>query len=160
MSMLSLVFEAMVAVVLVFAATLCWRLDRRLTALKSGQDGVRQAVAELAAATARAEAGVRDLRAASQEAGRDLERRIAVARETADELALLSGEGGRRTRDSAAEHDAETTQARARKRAPVDADDQPPPRRRAPRRPQDGAELVRESAAEAAEMLARLRGVR
>ena len=68
--------------------------------------------------------------------------------------------GGRVRQSNRGAELAATAQARSRKRTVVEDEDQPPPRRRAPRRPQDGAELVRESAAEAAEMLARLRGVR
>jgi hypothetical protein len=139
MSMTSLIFEATVAIVLVFAASLCWRLDRRLTALKNGQDGVRAAVLELGQATARAQASVADLRGVSEDAGRDLERRIATARALADELGLLtdrSGPGGR-----AARRDAETEDAR--------------PRARTRRRP-----VVEVGDPEADRLLERLKGVR
>jgi hypothetical protein len=140
MSLASLIFEATVAVVLVFAASLCWRLDRRLTALKSGQDGVRAAVTELAQATARAQASVAGLRAVSEDAGRDLERRIATARALADELGLLADRGG----------------AGARQAARRDADpDDPRPRARTPRRP-----VVEVDDPEADRLLERLKGVR
>jgi hypothetical protein len=68
-----------------------WRLDRKLQALRSGQDGVLAAAAELAQATAQAEAAVRALRATAQESGRDLQARINDARATADRLGLGAG---------------------------------------------------------------------
>jgi hypothetical protein len=155
MSMLSLTFEAVVAFALVAAAILCWRLDRRLSALKSGQDGVRQAVIELAEATARAQASVRDLRQTSEDAGRDLSAKIAAARAVADELNILGAAGARRIRDRAdvAEEGAEP----ARKpRAPN--------RRRAALGPQPARDADPmdddEARAQAEALLGRLRGVR
>jgi hypothetical protein len=144
MSLTSLIFEASVAVVLVFAASLCWRLDRRLTALKNGQDGVRAAVLELAHATARAQASVAELRGVSEEAGRDLERRIAQARGLADELNLMVDRGGGSSR------------AAARREVGRDAEiDEPRPRARARRRP-----VVDVADPEADRLLERLKGVR
>jgi hypothetical protein len=131
MSWMSLIFEATVAIVLVLSAGLCWRLDRRLTALKNGQDGVRAAVAELAVATARAQASVHDLRVVSEEAGRDLERKVVAARDLADELNLLAHRG--RGDDAESER----------------------PRARARRRP-----VVEVAEPGAAELVERLRGVR
>lgn len=61
-----LALEGALAVLLVVVAVLGWRLDRRLSALRSGADGVRTAVEELNAATARAETAIRllqDMRA-------------------------------------------------------------------------------------------------
>lgn len=154
MSMLSLTFEAVVALALVAAAILCWRLDRRLSALKSGQDGVRQAVIELAEATARAQASIRDLRQTSEEAGRDLEARILAARAVADELNVLGGAGARRIRDRVGD-DEEAAEALRKPRAPS--------RRRSALGPQParGAPMDDEEvAAQAEALLGRLRGVR
>ena len=88
-----IVFTLEVVLALMLAACLFffWRLDRRLAALKSGQDGVRAAAAELAQATAQAEAAIRSLRATAQDAGRDLQARIDDARATADRLGLGAG---------------------------------------------------------------------
>jgi len=86
---ISLAFEGAVALVLVLVAGLCLRLDRRLTALRAGQDGMQSTVIELSEAAARAEAGVRGLRAASDRVGHDLDEKLAQARAMADELRLL-----------------------------------------------------------------------
>jgi len=93
---ISLVFEGGVALVLVLVAGLCWRLDRRLTALRSGQDGMRSTVVELTEAATRADAAVRGLRSTSDRVGRDLDERLEQARAMADELRLLvaHAEGG------------------------------------------------------------------
>lgn len=69
----------------------CWRLERKLAALRSGQDGVRAAAIELKQAAAHAEAAVRALRAAANETGRDLQARIDDARATADRLGIGAG---------------------------------------------------------------------
>lgn len=84
-----------VEIVLAFMLGAClfyfWRLDKKLTALRSGQDGTLRAAAELAQATAQAETAVRALRATAQDAGRDLQSRINDARATADRLGLGAG---------------------------------------------------------------------
>lgn len=91
MSPITLVIEGVLALMLAACLFYFWRLDRRLQALRSGQDGVLRAAAELAQATAQAEAAVRSLRATAQEAGRDLQSRINDARATADRLGLGTG---------------------------------------------------------------------
>lgn len=83
--------EGLLAVLLAACLFYFWRLDRKLSALRSGQDGIRQAAAELAQATAQAEAAVHNLRATAQETGRDLQARINDARATADRLGLGAG---------------------------------------------------------------------
>jgi len=79
MSPITLAIEVVLAVMLAACLYYFWRLDRRLAALRNGQDGVLAAAAELAQATAQAEQAVRALRAASQDAGRDLQARIDTA---------------------------------------------------------------------------------
>ncbi|WP_395644587.1 DUF6468 domain-containing protein [Terricaulis sp.] len=91
MSPITLTFEAVLAIMLAACLYYFWRLDRRLAALRNGQDGVRAAAAELVEATAQAEAAVRSLRLTAQEAGRDLQARINDARATADRLGLGAG---------------------------------------------------------------------
>lgn len=91
MSPVTLVIEIVLALMLAACLYYFWRLDRRLNALRSGQDGVLKAAAELAQATAQAEAAVRSLRATASEAGRDLQSRINDARATADRLGLGAG---------------------------------------------------------------------
>lgn len=91
MSPITLVIEVVLAVMLGACLFFFWRLDQRLKALRSGQDGALRAAAELAQATAQAEAAVRTLRATAQDAGRDLQSRINDARATADRLGLGAG---------------------------------------------------------------------
>jgi len=91
MSPMTLGLEIVLAVLLAACLFYFWRLDRKLAALRDGQDGVRQAAAELAQATAQAENAVRAMRASALDAGRDLQARIDDARATADRLGLSAG---------------------------------------------------------------------
>lgn len=91
MSPIALGLEIVLAIMLAACLVSFWRLDRKLAALRSGQDGVRAAAAELMQATVAAETAVRTLRASAQEAGRDLQARINDARATADRLGLGAG---------------------------------------------------------------------
>lgn len=91
MSPVTLVIEIVLALMLAACLYYFWRLDKRLAALRSGQDGVLRAAAELAQATQQAEQAVRSLRATAQDAGRDLQARINDARATADRLGLGAG---------------------------------------------------------------------
>lgn len=91
MSPIAFAIEIVLAIMLAVCLFYFWRLDRKLAALRSGQDGVRTAAAELMQATAQAEAAVRSLRVTAQEAGRDLQSRINDARATADRLGLGAG---------------------------------------------------------------------
>lgn len=91
MSPITLVIEGLLAVMLAVCLFYFWRLDQKLQALKNGQDGALRAAAELAQATAQAEAAVRAMRATAQDAGRDLQARINDARATADRLGLGAG---------------------------------------------------------------------
>jgi len=91
MSPITLVIEIVLALMLAICLFYFWRLDRKLNALRTGQDGALRAAAELAQATAQAEAAVRAMRMTAQEAGRDLQARINDARATADRLGLGAG---------------------------------------------------------------------
>ena len=91
MSPISLALEIVLAIMLGACLFSFWRLDRKLAALRSGQDGVRAAAVELMQATSAAETAVRALRATALDAGRDLQARINDARATADRLGLGAG---------------------------------------------------------------------
>lgn len=91
MSPITLALEIVLALMLGACLFFFWRLDRKLAALRTGQDGVRAAASELMQATAQAEAAVRSLRVTAQESGRDLQARINDARATADRLGLGAG---------------------------------------------------------------------
>ena len=99
-SVLSIGLEAALVLLLCCALFFCFRLERRLAALRGGQDGVRAAALELKQAAAHAEAAVRALRMTAQDAGRDLQARIDDANALADKLGMNarrveSGRGGR-----------------------------------------------------------------
>jgi hypothetical protein len=91
MSPITLVLEGALAVMLGACLVYFWRLDRKLNALRTGQDGIRAAAAELVQATTQAEAAIRTLKLTASEAGRDLQARINDARSTADRLGLGAG---------------------------------------------------------------------
>ena len=91
MSPITLILEGLLAVMLAACLFYFWRLDQKLGALRSGQDGALRAAAELAQATSQAEAAVRAMRSTAQDAGRDLQARINDARATADRLGLGAG---------------------------------------------------------------------
>lgn len=91
MSPIALTLEIVLALMLGACLFFFWRLDRKLAALRSGQDGVLAAAAELMQAVAQAEVAVRTLRATAQDTGRDLQARINDARNTADRLGLGAG---------------------------------------------------------------------
>ena len=68
MSNIGLILNLLLAVLLVATLAMGWRLNRRLTALRDSHDGFALAVRELDGAAARAEQGLADLRAATDEA--------------------------------------------------------------------------------------------
>ncbi len=91
MSPITLALESVLAIMLGACLFYFWRLDRKLNALRTGQDGIRAAASELVQATTQAEAAVRSLKLTAAEAGRDLQARINDARATADRLGLGAG---------------------------------------------------------------------
>jgi len=91
MSPMSMALEAVLAVLLAACLFYCWRLDRRLSALRNGQDGLRAAAKELSETVAQAEVAVRGLRATANDAGRDLQARIDEAKTLAERLGLGMG---------------------------------------------------------------------
>jgi hypothetical protein len=91
MSPIALALEGVLAIMLGACLFYFWRLDRKLNALRTGQDGIRAAAAELVQATTQAETAIRTLKLTAADAGRDLQARINDARATADRLGLGSG---------------------------------------------------------------------
>lgn len=79
------------------AATLvyCIVLERRLAAVRKGQDGLKSMIGELNAAIAGAGASMRALKSAAAGAADTLDDRLKRARALADELSLLSSSGER-----------------------------------------------------------------
>ncbi|MBI1328813.1 MAG: hypothetical protein GC166_02805 [Alphaproteobacteria bacterium] len=79
------------------AATLiyCALLERRLSALRKGQDGLKATIGELNKAIIEAGTSMRMLKAATAGAAGDLDDRLSRARGLADELSLLTASGER-----------------------------------------------------------------
>ncbi|HLZ73678.1 DUF6468 domain-containing protein [Phenylobacterium sp.] len=90
MSLIGLAMNLLLAGLLVAALMMGWRLNRRLKALRDSHDGFATAVAELNTAAARAEQGLSDLRAATDEAVDMLADRIEKGRSLAMKLERLA----------------------------------------------------------------------
>lgn len=86
MSITALALNGLLAVLLIVALGFGWRLERRLKALRDSHAGFAKAVADLDQAAARAEQGLADLRAATDEASETLADRIERATALAAKL--------------------------------------------------------------------------
>lgn len=89
MSVVGVILNLMLAGLLAAALTLGWRLNRRLKTLRDSHDSFAVAVRELNAAAQRAEQGLADLRAATDEAIDTLADRIEKGRALAAKLERL-----------------------------------------------------------------------
>ncbi|MGJ3230308.1 MAG: DUF6468 domain-containing protein [Oceanicaulis sp.] len=127
MSIASLAFEALVCVLLLAAAVMCWRVDRRLRALREGQDGLKDTIGALNDAVDRARASLAALDRASKEHGAALKAEVEHARTLCDELRFLSDQGEARF---------ERAEARTRR-------ERPSPRPAEPRAPEPAASKTR-----------------
>jgi hypothetical protein len=92
MSDIALIMNALLGVLLMGALALGWRLERRLKALRSSHESFTRAVEDLDRAAARAEQGLADLRAATDEAAETLAGRIERAGHLAGRLERLTAE--------------------------------------------------------------------
>src|SRR3546814_8073929 len=92
MSIVALVRNLLLAGLLAAALVMGWRLNRRLKALRDSHDGFAIAVRELNEAAARAEQGLADLRAATDEATDELADRLEKGRALAGRLQRLVDE--------------------------------------------------------------------
>ena len=88
-----LLLEGVVCVFLAATIGYCWVLNKRLQALRSGQDGLRDLIRDLNKATGQAANAINELKAANAEAGAALTGRLRDARELADELGLMINSG-------------------------------------------------------------------
>jgi hypothetical protein len=92
MSDIGLIMNGLLGVLLIGALAVGWRLEGRLKALRASHESFRQAVDDLDRAAARAEQGLADLRAATDEAAETLAGRIERAGHLAGRLEKLTGE--------------------------------------------------------------------
>ncbi|MDR3507868.1 MAG: DUF6468 domain-containing protein [Caulobacteraceae bacterium] len=101
MSPISIALNLLLAGLLLVTLMFGWMLNRRLKALKSSHAGFAQAVADLDRAASRAEAGLAELRGATDEAIDLLIGRIDKAREMGDRLEVLTDNAERAARQAA-----------------------------------------------------------
>lgn len=94
---MTVTFAVEIALSLLLAATLvyCAVLERRLTAVRKGQEGLKATIGDLNASLATAGASLRALQAAAGTVGETLDRKLATARATIDELSLVGASAER-----------------------------------------------------------------
>ena len=94
---MSLTFVSEIALEVLLAATLCYCivLERRLAAVRRGQEGLARHIGELNMAIAGAGASLRALKAAAGEAAQTLDERLKRARLHIDELSVLTASADR-----------------------------------------------------------------
>lgn len=92
MSDIGLIMNGLLGVLLVGALFLGWRLEGRLKALRASHQSFKEAVEDLDRAAGRAEQGLADLRAATDEAAETLAGRIDRAGHLAGRLERLTAE--------------------------------------------------------------------
>lgn len=90
-------FYIEIALDVLLAATLCYCvvLERRLAAVRKGQEGLKTHIGELNMAIAGAGASLRALKSAAGEAAQTLDERLKRARLHIDELSVLTTSGER-----------------------------------------------------------------
>src|ERR1700728_2004499 len=82
-------------ILLAFTLVYCVILERRLAAVRKGQDGLKRTIGELNMAISGAGASLRALRAPASEAAQTLDERLKRARLHIDELSVLTVSGER-----------------------------------------------------------------
>ena len=88
---LELALDALLAITLCY----CVVLERRLAAVRKGQEGLSRTIGELNMAISGAGASLRALKAAAGEAAQTLDERLKRARLHIDELSVLTASGER-----------------------------------------------------------------
>jgi len=92
---LSLIADIALSVLLAATLVYCAILERKLSALRKGQDGLKKTIADLNEAIVSAGASMRMLKVAAASAAENLDGRLQRGRSLADELSLLVGSGER-----------------------------------------------------------------
>ncbi|WP_439817326.1 DUF6468 domain-containing protein [Zavarzinia sp. CC-PAN008] len=90
---IGLLVELLVALLLIATIYYCWRLNQRLALLRADHSELNTVIAELGAATARAERGLAELRQAAEAVGTRLNTQVVQARALADELTIITEAG-------------------------------------------------------------------
>jgi hypothetical protein len=92
---ISLIVELGLSVLLLATIVYCAILERRLSALRKGQDGLKDTVGQLNEAIIAAGSSMRMLKSTAAGAADALDERISRGRAIADELSLLTATGDR-----------------------------------------------------------------
>jgi uncharacterized coiled-coil protein SlyX len=92
---LTLAVELALSALLVATLIYCALLERRLKAVREGQQQMKSTIDSLNASLATAGASLRALQAAAGTIGEVLDRKLATARSTIDELSLVTASGER-----------------------------------------------------------------
>jgi len=88
-----LLLDILVSALLVATIFYCAVLDRKLKALRSGQDGLKQTIDQLNTATARAEVSITQMKQVSGGLDNGLTQQMRDARSLADELSVMVASG-------------------------------------------------------------------
>jgi hypothetical protein len=91
----SLIVELALSGLLLATIGYCAVLERRLSALRKGQDGLKETIGDLNAAIVNAGVSMRALKATAGGAAENLDERLARARGLIDELSMLTSAGDR-----------------------------------------------------------------
>ncbi|HXL98928.1 MAG TPA: DUF6468 domain-containing protein [Rhizomicrobium sp.] len=92
---ISFIVELTLIALLAMTLVYCALLERKLSALRKGQDGLKDTIGELNSAIVSAGASMRALKAAAGGAAETLDSRIESARALIDELSLMTASGER-----------------------------------------------------------------
>jgi hypothetical protein len=91
----SLAVEILLSLLLAATLVYCALLERKLTALRKGQDGLKDVIAELNGSIETAGTSMRMLKSAASGAVETLDAKVTTARGLIDELSLLTASGER-----------------------------------------------------------------
>jgi hypothetical protein len=92
---ISLGIEMLLCVLLVATLGFCFVLERKLSAMRKGQDGLKLLIAELNGAIGAAGTSMRLLKSAASGAVEELDDKVNRARAAIDELSVLTASGDR-----------------------------------------------------------------
>jgi hypothetical protein len=88
-----LVLDLFVAILLLATMATCWRLDRRLSSLRSEKAQLADLMADFNQAAATADQGLKALKAAASDVGRDVETLVAKGQGLREDLGFLIERG-------------------------------------------------------------------
>ena len=92
---ISLIVEIALSALLLATIVYCAILERRLSALRKGQEGLKDTITQLNQAIVAAGSSMRMLKATAASTAEALDERISRGRSLADELALIAASGER-----------------------------------------------------------------